>query len=108
MAKRSGITQHELVLKAIAEQAELSADFDTVAEERYACMADSGKAISCNEMCGCLEQCLAAEIRSQPCAESVLSPAARPRTRFGRLCSISHPLQASVTVRGTGRAPVRY
>ena len=39
------------------------------------------------------------------CAVSLVFPG---RPRFGRRCSSSQPLQASVTVRGTGRAPVRY
>ena len=39
------------------------------------------------------------------CAVSLVFPG---RSRFGRRCSSSQPLHASVTVRGTGRAPVRY
>lgn len=42
-AKRSGTTAHSFILEAIAEKAEheeLRADFETVAEERYARIID--------------------------------------------------------------------
>lgn len=68
-AKRSGTTAHGFMLEAIAEkaeQAELRADFDTVAEERYARIVDSGKSVPWNEMRGYLEQRLAGRSVKRP------------------------------------------
>ena len=75
-AKRSGMTPHGFMLDAIAEkaeQAELRADFDTVAEARYADIVDSGKTIPWEAMRHYLEQCLA--------GKPVKRPAARKLTR---------------------------
>lgn len=52
-AKRSGTTAHSFILEAIAEktqQTELRADFDAVAEARYADLVSTGKAIPWAEM----------------------------------------------------------
>jgi predicted transcriptional regulator len=52
-AKQSGKTPHGFMLEAIAEkaeQAELCAQFDTIAEERYARIVDSGKTVSWESM----------------------------------------------------------
>jgi predicted transcriptional regulator len=73
-AKRSGTTPHGFMLEAIAEkaeQAELRADFDAVAEERYARIVDSGKTISWNEMRGYLEQRMAGRPVKRPPARKL-------------------------------------
>lgn len=73
-AKRSGTTAHSFMLEAIAEkaeQAELRADFDSVAEERYARIVDSGKSISWNEMRVYLEQRLAGKSVKRPPARKL-------------------------------------
>lgn len=52
-AKRSGTTAHGFILEAIAEktqQAELRADFDAIAEQRYATILSSGETIPWAEM----------------------------------------------------------
>lgn len=52
-AKRVGTTSHNFNLEAIAEQAEqaeLRVDFDTLAEQRYARIAESGQTIPWDEM----------------------------------------------------------
>lgn len=58
MAKHSGTTSHASILEAIAEKAERAerrADFDVVAEARYARIAAAGKTIPWQEMRGYLE-----------------------------------------------------
>jgi uncharacterized protein (DUF1778 family) len=73
-AKRSGVTPHGFMLDAIAEkagQAELRADFDAVAEERYAHIVDSGKTVSWNEMRAFLEQRLAGKSVKRPVARKL-------------------------------------
>lgn len=57
-AKRSGTTAHGFILEAIAEKAaqeEFRADFDAVAEARFAKLVASGKTIPWQEMRGFLE-----------------------------------------------------
>jgi len=57
-AKRTGITAHGFILEAIAEKTALveqRADFDVVAEERYARIVASGKTIPWTEMRSYLE-----------------------------------------------------
>jgi predicted transcriptional regulator len=57
-AKHAGTTAHAFILEAIAEkaeQAERRADFDAVAEARYARIAASGETIPWQEMRGYLE-----------------------------------------------------
>ena len=57
-AKHAGTTAHAFILEAIAEkaeQAERRADFDGVAEARYARIAATGKTIPWHEMRGYLE-----------------------------------------------------
>ena len=64
-AKRAGTTAHGFILEAIAEkaaQAELRADLDAAAEERYAGIVASGKTIPWQEMRGYLEDRLAGKI----------------------------------------------
>jgi len=57
-AKHAGTTAHAFILEAIAEkaeQAERRADFDAVAEARYARIAATGETIPWQEMRGYLE-----------------------------------------------------
>ena len=73
-AKRSGTTSHGFMLDAIAEkaeQAELRADFDTVAEARYARIVDSGKTIPWDAMRHYLEQRLAGKAVKRPAARKL-------------------------------------
>ncbi|MFM8246782.1 MAG: CopG family transcriptional regulator [Burkholderiaceae bacterium] len=73
-AKRSGTTAHGFILEAIAEktqQAELRADFDAVAEQRYAGIASSGKTISWPEMRKYLEARVAGKSAKRPLARKL-------------------------------------
>lgn len=73
-AKRSGTTTHSFILDAIAkktEQDELRADFDTVAEDRYARIVASGKTISWQEMRGYLEDRLVGKKAKRPVARKL-------------------------------------
>ncbi|TRZ93489.1 MAG: ribbon-helix-helix protein, CopG family [Rhodocyclaceae bacterium] len=73
-AKRSGTTSHGFMLAAIAEkaeQAELRADFDTVAEKRYARIVDSGATIPWEAMRHYLEQRLAGKSVKRPAARKL-------------------------------------
>jgi predicted transcriptional regulator len=57
-AERAGTTAHSFILEAIAEkadQAERRADFQDVAEKRYAKISASGKTIPWEQMRGYLE-----------------------------------------------------
>ena len=68
-AKRSGTTTHGFILEAIAEktqQEDQRADFDAVAEDRYARIAASGKTIPWQEMRGYLEERLAGKAAKRP------------------------------------------
>ena len=73
-AKRAGTTSHNFILEAIAEKADLAerrADFDTVAEERYARIAETGKTIPWSEMRGYLEARIAARPARRPAARKL-------------------------------------
>ena len=73
-AKRSGTTPHAFILEAIAEkteQAELRADFDEVAEQRYADIVSSGKTISWAEMRKYLEARVAGKSAKRPVAKKL-------------------------------------
>lgn len=73
-AKRSGTTTHGFILQAIAEKAEqddLRADFDAVAEDRYARIVASGKTIPWQEMRGYLEERLAGNVVKRPLARKL-------------------------------------
>lgn len=75
-AERAGITPHGFILEAIAEkadQAERRAAFHDEAEERYAALLASGKAIPWEKMRGYLEQ--------RAAGKSVARPRARKLTR---------------------------
>jgi len=68
-AKRAGTTAHEFILEAIAEKAvqeERRADFDAVAEERFAAIVASGKTIPWQEMRGYLEARIAGNTAKRP------------------------------------------
>ncbi|MFA6310120.1 MAG: hypothetical protein WCV99_01430 [Sterolibacterium sp.] len=68
-AKRTGTTAHGFILEAIAEKTaaeERRADFDAVAEERYARIASSGKTIPWTEMRRYLEARLAGKEAKRP------------------------------------------
>lgn len=73
-AKRSGTSTHGFILEAIAEKAaqdELRADFDAVAEARYAAIVSSGKTIAWEEMRGYLEERLAGKNAKRPQARKL-------------------------------------
>lgn len=73
-AKRSGTTSHGFILEAIAEKAEqmdLRADFEEVAEDRYARIVASGKTIPWQEMRGYLEERLAGKAAKRPAARKL-------------------------------------
>ena len=75
-AKRAGTSTHGFILAAIAEKAkqeEQRADFDAVAEERYARIVSSAKTVPWQEMRGYLEERLA--------GKAVMRPAARKLAR---------------------------
>jgi len=68
-AKRAGTTAHGFILEAIAEKAaqeELRADFDAVAEARFAGIVASGKTVPWAEMRGYLEARLAGKSTKRP------------------------------------------
>ncbi len=73
-AKRAGTTSHGFILEAITEKAEqmdLRADFDAVAEDRYARIVASGKTIPWTEMRGYLEERLAGKAVKRPAARKL-------------------------------------
>jgi predicted transcriptional regulator len=73
-AKRAGTTTHGFILEAIAEktkQDELRADFDAVAEVRFARIVASGKTIPWQEMRGYLEERLTGKEVKRPAARKL-------------------------------------
>jgi len=73
-AKRAGTTSHSFILEAIAEKAdqeERRADFNEVAEQRYARIVESGQTIPWNEMRGYLEDRLAGRKTRRPSARKL-------------------------------------
>ena len=73
-AKRAGTSAHGFILAAIAEKTEqedLRADFDAVAEDRYARIASSGETIPWQEMRGYLEERLAGKKVKRPVARKL-------------------------------------
>lgn len=73
-AKRAGTTAHGFILEAIAEKAEqeeLRADFDAVAEQRFADIVASGKTVSWQEMRGYLEARIAGKTVARPQARKL-------------------------------------
>lgn len=68
-AKRAGTSTHGFILEAIAEktaQEGRRADFDAVAEKRYARIASSGMSVSWQEMRGYLEDRLVGKKVKRP------------------------------------------
>lgn len=73
-AKRSGTTAHAFIIEAIVEKTEqdnVRADFDVVAEDRYAGIVASGKTIPWEEMRGYLEDRLAGKAVKRPAARKL-------------------------------------
>lgn len=74
-AKQAGTTTHAFILEAIAEkaeQAERRADFDAVAEARYAGIVATGKTIPWPEMRSYLEARLAGKATKSPVARKLV------------------------------------
>lgn len=68
-AERTGKTSHGFILEAIAEKADLEerrAEFNDIADERYARILATGKTISWNEMRSYLEDRLAGKPATRP------------------------------------------
>lgn len=73
-AERAGKTSHSFILEAIsdkADQEEQRADFDDVAEKRYAKIVASGKTIAWHEMRTYLEDRAAGKVTSRPVARKL-------------------------------------
>lgn len=73
-AKRSGTTAHGFILEAIAEktrQAESRAEFEAVAERRYADIVSSGKTVDWQEMRRYLEARLSGKPARRPAARKL-------------------------------------
>ncbi len=73
-ADRAGTTAHGFILEAIAEKAEREerrADFDAVAERRYAEIVATGKAVPWSDMRRWLEDRVAAKKTSRPVARKL-------------------------------------
>jgi len=73
-AKRAGTSTHGFILDAIAEktaQEDRRADFDAIAEERYARIVATGKTIPWQEMRGFLEERLAGKKVKHPTARKL-------------------------------------
>lgn len=70
-AKRAGTTAHNFILEAIAEKAELAeryADFDAVAEQRYAGIVETGETVPWDEMRSYLQARVAGKKGRRPVA----------------------------------------
>jgi len=73
-AKQAGTTSHNFILEAIAEKADLAerrADFDAVAEQRYAQFLESGKSIPWEEARAYLKKRLAGKTVKRPVARKL-------------------------------------
>ena len=73
-AERAGTTAHSFILSAIAEKAEQAdrqAEFQGVAEQRYAAIAASGKTVSWNDMRSHLEARLVGKAGARPRARKL-------------------------------------
>lgn len=73
-ARRAGTTPHSFILEAIAEKAEQEerrADFNQIAEERYARIVATGKTIPWGEMRGYLEDRVAGRKARRPAARKL-------------------------------------
>ncbi len=68
-ANRAGMSTHGFILEAIAEktaQEGQRADFDAIAENRYARIVSTGETVSWQEMRGYLEERLAGKEAKRP------------------------------------------
>lgn len=73
-AKKAGTTPHNFILEAIAEKADSAdrrADFDALAEQRYASIVESGRTIPWADMRGYLEQRMAGHAARRPVARKL-------------------------------------
>ena len=73
-AKHAGMTAHGFILEAIVEkteQAERRADFDAIAENRYAGIVATGKTIPWQEMRVYLEARMAGKATKRPVARKL-------------------------------------
>ena len=73
-AERAGTTAHSFILEAIeekAEQTECHAEFDDIADERYAQLLRSGKSLSWKEMRRYLEARIAGKPAPRPVAKKL-------------------------------------
>lgn len=73
-AKRAGTTSHNFILEAVAEkvgQEERRADFDEIAEKRYANLVASGKTIAWPEMRRYLEARIAGKAAVRPTSKKL-------------------------------------
>lgn len=73
-AEQAGTTSHNFILEAVAEKAvraERFADFDAVAEARYARIVESGKTIAWGDMRNYLEQRIADKPARRPAARKL-------------------------------------
>lgn len=74
-AKRAGTTSHNFILAAIAEKterAELRAEFDAVADQRYARIIESGQAVAWEEMRDWLKDRAAGKAAPRPVARKLV------------------------------------
>lgn len=73
-AKRSGTTTHAFIIEAIVEKTEqegLRAEFDAIAEDRYAGIVASGNTIPWEEMRKYLQERLAGKTVKRPATRKV-------------------------------------
>lgn len=73
-AKRAGTTSHSFILEAIAEKtarAEQRADFDSVAEQRFSRLLETGQTIPWDEMRAYLETRAKGKTARQPSARKL-------------------------------------
>ena len=73
-AERAGTTAHSFIVEAIAEkadQAERQADFQDIAEKRYADLVASGKTIPWEKMRSFLEDRIAGKAVARPAARKL-------------------------------------
>lgn len=71
-AERAGTTSHNFILQAIAEKTEMderNADFNSVADQRYADIVATGKTVSWSDMKAYLAKRIAGESARKPTAK---------------------------------------
>lgn len=70
-AQRAGVSSHNFILQAIAEktdQEERRAEFDELAENRYAQILETGQTVPWEEMRRYLRERLSGQEATRPCA----------------------------------------